>query len=81
MNWKDEIKKDVPEVLSYNTARLEKRLKTLKKYIESLVGKEFTSGSANTIQNYLLSIINNYDEINEQSVIRPAIDVLGEEFS
>lgn len=81
MNWKDEIKKNVPEVLSYNTARLEKRIKTLRKYIESLVGEEFTIGMAGKIQNYLLSIINNYDEINEQSVIRPAIDVLGEKIS
>ena len=61
MTWKDEIKKDAPDKVTYDTAKMRNKLTQLKRYRESLIGKKFTQIENNRLLNMVLDIVNDYE--------------------
>ena len=61
MTWKDEIKKNIPDKITFDSAKMIDKLTKLNRYREGLIGKKFTQMHNTRLLNMVLDIVNDYE--------------------
>lgn len=59
--WKDEIKKEIPDKVSYDSSLMRERLKAISEYTDGLVGKVFTTKEDMELNQLIMDLVNEYD--------------------
>jgi len=61
MTWKDEIKKNIPDKITFDSAKMIDKLTKLNRYREGLIGKKFTQIENNRLFTMVSDIVNDYE--------------------
>ena len=59
--WKDEIKKEIPDKVSYDSSLMRERLKVMSEYTDGLLGKVFTTKENMELNQLIMDLVNEYD--------------------
>ena len=59
--WKSELRKELPDKVTYDSALMLEKLKALSKYRDGLVGKVFTAKEDMELQQLIMDLVNEYD--------------------